>query len=163
MTRLLVLFPVLCLVAACADGTDPDATLDVDAFAADLWDDAVGAYPGWSQRGAWTTTPVPSQSHAGDHVVAWYDDAMIAWDLQGTAPDGATAVKVHYDSATATEPKAYTVMTKVDGFDAEHGDWFWARYEADGSVTVAGSVGACTGCHGAVSDTSDWVYGEPPA
>lgn len=44
---------------------------------------------------------------------------------------------------------ATTVMLKAPGYDAEHADWFWAKYAPDGSVQASGRVETCAGCHAA--------------
>ncbi len=146
---------VLVLFSGCATPFD-DA-----ALAETLWADIQG-YEAWGQFDGWSDTPVESGSHAGDFVRSYADDTMLVWNLTGEAPDGATAVKDQRASADAPAPEAFTVMRKIAGYDPEHGDWFWARFEAEGAVTVAGQAGACTGCHSQVAETSDWVFGPLP-
>lgn len=141
--------------------TDTTVTFDDATIAAQLWDDVQG-YSAWSQRDGWTTTPVLSGSHMGSFVVAYYNDVATAWDLQGTAPAGTIAVKEQYMTADDAAPSSLVVMKKIPGYDAAHGDWFWAMYGADGSVAQSGKVDMCIMCHGNVADQSDWVYGAPP-
>lgn len=59
---------------------------------------------------------------------------------------------------------AITVMFKRDGFDAEHNDWFWAKYLPDGSydkapngLSLVGKTAGCIACHGAAPG-GDMVY-----
>lgn len=52
---------------------------------------------------------------------------------------------------------ALTFMVKVDGYNAEAGDWFWAKTAADGTVQAAGKVEGCIGCHSQVAD-NDFVF-----
>ncbi len=67
-------------------------------------------------------------------------------------PLGSILVKENY-SEDAQTLMGITVMYRAKGFDPEHGDWFWAKYEADGRVSqmngmpVAGRVGMCIECH----------------
>ncbi|MFO7894442.1 MAG: cytochrome P460 family protein [Longimicrobiales bacterium] len=63
----------------------------------------------------------------------------------GELPNGSIVVKENYmpDSTLA----AITVMYSAEGYDAEHNDYFWAKYEADGTVEDAGRVESCTNCH----------------
>ena len=70
------------------------------------------------------------------------------------APNGSLIVKENLD--TARELTSFTVMAKVSGFDPEHGDWFWARYLADGSVAAAGSVQSCIVCHAGMRE-NDYI------
>ena len=55
---------------------------------------------------------------------------------------------------------AVTVMYRVKGYDPEAGDWFWAKYKADGSIEKEGKVAGCIGCHTA-SIGNDWIFTGP--
>jgi hypothetical protein len=67
-------------------------------------------------------------------------------------PPGSILVKENYAPNVKTL-MAITVMYRAKGFDPEHGDWFWAKYEPDGRVSrmngmpAAGRVGMCIECH----------------
>lgn len=63
----------------------------------------------------------------------------------GDFPDGSILVKENYmpDSSLA----AVTVMHKVDGYNPEHNDWFWAKFSPDGSIEAEGKVESCQSCH----------------
>lgn len=52
---------------------------------------------------------------------------------------------------------ALTVMVKIAGYNPEAGDWFWAKYQPDGSILAAGQPAGCIGCHGQVA-ANDYVY-----
>ena len=70
------------------------------------------------------------------------------------AADGSIIVK---DNLTATrELDSVTVMAKVEGYNPEAGDWFWAKYEPDGTVQVEGKPGGCIRCHEGVAE-NDYV------
>ncbi len=71
---------------------------------------------------------------------------------------GAFIVKENYkpDKTLA----AVTVMYKVKGYNPEAGDWFWAKYNPDGSIDKEGKVGGCINCHRNASD-NDWVFTGP--
>jgi len=62
-------------------------------------------------------------------------------------PAGAIIVKENYmpDSMFA----AATVMHKVPGYDAQNGDWYWAKYDPNGVVEDAGRAPMCQQCHAA--------------
>lgn len=64
-------------------------------------------------------------------------------------PDGAIVVKDNYGPDSTL--MAHTVMYKVVGYDADHADWFWAKYGADGTVQASGRVAACAECHAQAS------------
>ena len=53
--------------------------------------------------------------------------------------------------------KALTDMYKVEGFNPENGDWFWAKYSPKGKVDKSGKVTGCIGCHMSVED-NDYIF-----
>jgi hypothetical protein len=60
---------------------------------------------------------------------------------------GAIQVKESYSKAEKLT--AITVMYKVEGYNAQGGDWFWAKYAPDGKVESSGKLAGCIRCHGA--------------
>ena len=58
-----------------------------------------------------------------------------------------------------SDSETVTVMQKVDGFDSDNNDWFWAVFDSvSGDVVgVAGTSASCTGCH-AVDPDGDHVW-----
>lgn len=73
-------------------------------------------------------------------------NAVAARD-QADPPFGSILVKENYGSQDRSSLESYTVMQRVEGYDPENGDWFWARWSADGELTHAGKVGMCYDCH----------------
>lgn len=68
-----------------------------------------------------------------------------------THPGGSIIVKENYMPDSTFD--AATVMHKVPGFDPENGDWFWAKYNADGVAEEgAGRMAMCQQCHAAARD-----------
>ena len=75
-------------------------------------------------------------------------------------------VKENYaDDRTTLD--SITIMYRIEGYDSEHGNWFWAKYKPDGTLAqapedkggamLAGKVEACIQCHsGANGD--DYVF-----
>ena len=65
-------------------------------------------------------------------------------------PDGSIFVKEQFD-----EDKKFlnlTVMKKIDGYDPDNGDWYWAITDASRKVTNAGKLNSswtssCIDCH----------------
>jgi len=74
---------------------------------------------------------------------------------KGRFSQGAIIVKENYkpDKTLA----AITVMYKAKGFNPEAGDWFWAKFQPDGTVDAEGKVEGCIKCHRNASD-NDWVF-----
>ena len=71
---------------------------------------------------------------------------------EGKLPVGSILIKENFDS-TGTKLMAVTVMYRVERFAPDAGDWHWAKYEADGTVSamkgmrLTGKVGMCIECH----------------
>jgi len=76
----------------------------------------------------------------------------------GTMPAGSIIVKENYMPDGKLD--AYTVMYKVQGFDAANNDWFWIKYKADGTIEAEGKVDMCIGCHTA-QKANDYIYTGP--
>lgn len=79
-------------------------------------------------------------------------------------PAGAVVVKENFLPDTTLA--ALTVMYKAEeGYDPEHGDWFWLKFrpEADmapapgGIVEVSGRVESCIECHGEAGGETDFL------
>jgi hypothetical protein len=64
------------------------------------------------------------------------------------APDGSIVVKCNLDSDR--ELISFTVMAKVEGYNPEAGDWYWAVYTKDGRTEAAGRIQSCIECHEAL-------------
>jgi len=71
-------------------------------------------------------------------------------------PNGAIIVKENYGEDAKTL-MSITPMYKVKGYNPDGGDWFWAKYKADGSVEKSGKIEGCIRCHSEVKDR-DWIY-----
>ena len=109
----------------------------------DLWPGTEKMYEGTQPHGAFLTTYVTK-------------GAMSTIEKKkGKFSQGAMIVKENYmpDKTLA----AITVMYKAKGYNPEAGDWFWAKYNPDGSVAAEGKVEGCIKCHSAKAD-NDWVF-----
>ena len=103
-------------------------------------------YPGKHPHGALLTT------YVNDVALAGINDKI------GTLADGSIIVKENY--MPNKELGAITVMYRVAGYDPNGGDWFWAKYAANGSIAKEGKVNGCINCHAAVIN-NDWVFTGP--
>ncbi len=52
--------------------------------------------------------------------------------------------------------KGVVVQYKVKGYNPQEGDWFWAKYTAQGRVRAEGKLAGCIACHSALKD-NDYV------
>lgn len=73
----------------------------------------------------------------------------------GSYPDNSFIIKENY--SPEKKLAAITVMYRVKGYNADGGDWFWAKYAADGNIQKEGKVGGCINCHTSAI-MNDWVF-----
>ena len=96
----------------------------------------------------------------GDFLTTYVNETALKGieNRVGTLADGAMVVKENY--TPEKKLAAVTVMYRVKGYDANAGDWFWAKYGADGSIQKEGKVNGCISCHGAKIE-NDWIFTGP--
>lgn len=113
----------------------------------------------------WTLFPGKDKFYKGKHphgalLTTYVNDIALTGinNKAGTLPAGSIIVKENY--MPDKKLGAVTVMYRVDGYDPNAGDWFWAKYKADGSIAKEGKVNGCINCHAAVIN-NDWVFTGP--
>ncbi|MGH7477290.1 MAG: cytochrome P460 family protein [Longimicrobiales bacterium] len=138
-------FEELPAVPAAEQAAPPDTTAEA------LWQHLQQA----NYREAWQLWPGKGELYAGTEphgmLLTTYTNTVAELglpDLQGTLPAGAIVVKENYmpDSTLA----ALTVMLKAPGgYDPANNDWFWVKYNPDGTVAddAAGRAPMCAACH----------------
>ena len=80
-------------------------------------------------------------------------------------PNGSIIIKENFTPAKTLA--AVTVMYKTTGYNPTAGDWYWVKYNPDGSVAtkqtdkgmvrLGGRVGGCIDCHGG-ADGDDYAF-----
>lgn len=112
--------------------------------------DEIDGYQTWGTVPGFEEWEVGTSVH-GDYV-KYFINATASNNLR-ELPSGSIIVKEGY--SRDRELKAVTVMKRIEGFDPEAGDWFWARYTPDGSLTHAGGstggTASCVDCHSKAS------------
>jgi hypothetical protein len=99
-----------------------------------LWPGTEQLYEGTEPHGMLLTT------YANDVAYRALLDGQVA-DL----PDGSIIVKENYMPDGTYD--AATVMYRVRGYNPDHQDWLFAKYEADGAVDAFGRAPMCQACH----------------
>jgi len=135
-----------------ADGDMPPANADK------LWSylTTVNPYTGW---GFWPghVGIYPGKSPHGAYLKVYANTVALKAAREGKPmPEGAIIVKENYGKDKKTL-MAVTPMYRIKGYNPEAGDWYWAKYGADGAVLKAGKVKGCIDCH-AVQKTKDWIF-----
>ena len=147
-------------------GSGTRVVADNRSFEATFWDYMVSAkYTNWA--------PVPGQTddaYAGSSP----HGAFLKMYLNRTAagrpkqlPSGSIIVKENY-GADGKTLMAITVMYRSKGFNPEAGDWYWVKYNPDGSVAVAppemgsmrlaGKPMGCIKCHSDGAAGNDFAF-----
>lgn len=78
-------------------------------------------------------------------------------------PNGSILIKENYGPDQKTL-MAVTVMYRSKGYNPNGGDWYWAKYNANGtiarkgSVKLAGKVQGCITCHGESAEGNDFAF-----
>jgi hypothetical protein len=104
-------------------------------------------------RESWRQWPGKAQLYAGTEphgmlLTTYTNDVAYEALMSGQAadlPDGSIIVKENYmpDSTFA----AATVMYKVAGYNPEHQDWLFAKYDPQGTPEDFGRAPMCQACH----------------
>ncbi len=81
-------------------------------------------------------------------------------------PHGSIIIKENYGKDKKTL-MAITIMYRAKGYDPEHNDWYWVKYNPDGTVAkappamgsmpLAGKVQGCIKCHSS-ADGDDFTF-----
>ncbi len=102
----------------------------------------------------------PGQAPHGAYHKVYINAALLdALPVENrTAPEGSIIVKGNYSPDQTLA--AVTVMAKVEGYNPEHGDWFWAKYSPQGEVQAEGKPGGCISCHEGMKN-NDYVIIQP--
>ncbi|HKL26954.1 MAG TPA: cytochrome P460 family protein [Desulfuromonadales bacterium] len=111
-----------------------------------LWPGTDKFYKGQHPHGALLTTYVNKAAETGIN------------DKVGTLANGSIIVKENYMADKSLG--AVTIMYRVEGYNPDAGDWFWAKYKADGAIEKEGKVAGCIGCHTAAIQ-NDWIFTSP--
>lgn len=153
--RLLAFAAVMTTLAGCAGEEEHDPSRELYELAV-----AGEVYRTWPTFPNAEPDLVASALHNGDFVRSYMNDvaAGAISSFTGEFPDGSILVKEQYADAEGTILNGHTVMWKVPGFDADHGDWYWVAYNGQGETTAHNGVASyCHGCH-AAARADDWVY-----
>ena len=155
-TKFFVLFVSILLVAVVAcSSSEPDLP---EANATDLWNflQEIDYQTEWDLWPGTTERFAGQEPHGALHTVYANDNALQAVsDKAGRLPNGAIVVKDNFTPEGIYD--VATIMYKVDGFDSENNDWFWAMVDAEGEVRREGKVEGCNACHGTQAE-NDYIW-----
>ena len=116
--------------------------VEADTLEVEIADYKTWEQPDWFEEYEPSVHPLPA-------YVKYYINKK-GWSDLDNPPDGSIFVKEQFD-----EDKSFiglTVMKKIDGYDPENKDWYWAIADTDAEITNAGKLNstwtsACISCH----------------
>lgn len=161
-------FALSCFTACGDDGGEPPPPDNQDLLhAQDLWTDYGDTYGDWDRMPG-TLEFNPSMAPHGDYARILVNDTAMT-DLAALA-EGSIIIKRNYQSEAEEDYDSVTLMQRREaGYSPEAGDWFWAKYNPDGTVQenadgdpLAGQIGlgaamGCIPCHG-TAEGDDYVF-----
>ena len=100
-----------------------------------------------------------SRGEHGAYIKTFVNDLALKSlrEKMGVMRPGSVIVTENYN--TEKQLVAITAMYKVEGYDPDHGDWFWVMYSPGGAVEEEGKVRFCIACH-AQRDYNDYVFSD---
>jgi len=118
-----------------------------DRVEATTLEQEIAGYRSW-QTPDWVAGFQPSRHPVPKYVRYYVNDKGVS-DIDNP-PNGSIFVKEQFD-----EDKKFinlTVMKKIDGYDPDNGDWYWAITDEARRVTNAGKLdtswtSSCISCH----------------
>ncbi|MDW7733187.1 MAG: cytochrome P460 family protein [Methanolobus sp.] len=164
-SKLLVLIAIVSAFLAIGCTTTDSGESETSENATSAQSDAAALYTQITEEDTYkewelmpgTSEMDPGTGPHGDMITVYVsDDAFSA--IGGNAevmPNGSILLKEGYSSEGELEQ--IVLMQKIDGYDPEHNDWFWAAYSPDGEVLSEGSLSTCYDCHSQVQD-NDYIF-----
>jgi hypothetical protein len=118
------------------------------------------AYRNWAPYPGTSADAYPGQSPHGAFLKLYLN--RVAAGNPKELPYGSIIVKENFGKDKTTL-MAVTVMYRANGYDPEHHDWYWVKYNPDGTVAtkgdkqLAGKVKGCIACHSG-ADGDDFSF-----
>ncbi len=118
------------------------------------------AYRNWAPWPGQGADYYPGQSPHGAFLKMYINRTAAADPVN--LPHGSVIIKENYGEDQKTL-MAVTVMYRSQGYDSQNGDWYWAKYNPDGTVAMkgdvrlAGRVQGCIDCHSGAQG-NDFVF-----
>ncbi|MBI1310071.1 hypothetical protein GC176_02100 [bacterium] len=135
-------------------------------FEAKFWDYLVSAkYMNWAPVPGQTDDATPGNSPHGAFLKMYLNRTAAGRPKE--LPNGSIVVKENY-GPDGKALMAITVMYRSKGFNPQGGDWYWIKYNPNGTVAasppemgsmpLAGKPMGCIKCHGEGAAGNDFAF-----
>ena len=143
---------IILILAILFFGCSEDVLTDDQKLANEIWDEVQG-YETWLQDSTFAGIQSGNSPH-GDYVQIWLNETVANFfnnpdTLENeTLPVGSILVKEGYSDSEGQSLNKITIMKKIDGYDPDHNNWFWANYNDGGELAGKnGKESSCYNCH----------------
>lgn len=133
-------------------GCSEDVLTNDQKLANEIWDEIQG-YETWAQDSTFAEIQSGNSPH-GDYVQIWLNETVANFFKNpdtlenATLPLGSILVKEGYSDSDGKSLNKVTIMKKIDGYDPDHNNWFWAIYNEGGELAGKnGKESSCYNCH----------------
>jgi len=159
--RILSLWILLFAIVSCSKEVRPPPLNKDEISGARLWE-RISSHSDYTSYSFWPDHEdvSPGQApHGVYHRIYINGDLFDALPIKSrVAPIGAIIVKENMDRDEKVQK--ITVMAKVEGYNDEGGNWFWAAYSPGGEVLAEGTPKGCISCHEGMQN-NDYVIVRP--
>ena len=135
-------------------------------FEAKFWDYLVSAqYPNWAPVPGLTDDATAGSSPHGAFLKMYLNRTAAGRPKE--LPNGSIIIKENY-GPDGKSLMAITAMYRSKGYNPEAGDWYWIKYNPDGTVAkappemrsmpLAGKPMGCIKCHGEGAAGNDFAF-----
>lgn len=125
-------------------------------------------YQNWAPVPGQSDAAYPGESPHGAFLKMYLNRK--AAGSPGNLPDGSIIIKENYEADGKTLA-AITVMYRTKGYNQAAGDWYWVKYNPDGTVATAppekgsarlsGKPKGCIECHGGAEGDDFAFFNDP--
>tara|TARA_B100001250_G_scaffold413936_1_gene449852 strand:- start:3692 stop:4165 length:474 start_codon:yes stop_codon:yes gene_type:complete len=123
----------------------------------EIWDEMSG-YQSWGQISDFSGIQSSNSAH-GSYVQVWINEIAESFlsdsTSSGQLPNGSLIVKEGYSDSNGSDISKITIMKKIEGYDSNNNNWFWANYNSGGSL--AGKNGKETSCYNCHASGQDYL------
>jgi len=161
MKKIIVIFISAILISACKEEAKLTPLSSSEISGERLWerisvDSEYTDYSFWPDHEGINPGQAP---HGVNHRIFINRDLKEALPIDNRiAPFGTIIVKENMN--IDLKVVKITVMAKVDGFNSDGGNWFWAAYSPEGEVQAEGTPKGCVSCHVGMKN-NDYVIVRP--